>query len=119
MIQQRAEPAARVVEVEVSGKLRHEDFAKLQTWIGAAVASHRKCGLLVVFADFHGWDVQSLWDDIKFHSTGCGDVARIAYVGDKAWEQTAIAVSRPITGSPVRYFHASALDAARAWVARA
>jgi len=116
MIDQLSEAADSVVSVKVSGKLRHEDFVKLRAWIDAAVARRHKCGLLVVFADFHGWDAQSLWDDIQFHTTGCKGVERIAYVGNKTWEQAAVVVSKPVTKSSVRYFDASALETARAWV---
>jgi hypothetical protein len=119
MIDQLPEPAAGVVGVRISGKLQHEDFGKMRTWIDAALADRPKCSLLVVFGDFHGWDTRSFWDDIKFHSTGSPGVERIAYVGDKTWEQVAVTLSRVVTRAAVRYFDASALEAARQWVAAA
>jgi hypothetical protein len=117
MITRWSEPDDAIVGVEVSEKLAHDDFVALQRWVGAAVAKHRECGLVVVLSDFHGWNLQSLWDDIEFHWAGCNDITRLAYVGDKTWEHAAVALSRPITRSPLRFFEAKAIAEAKAWVA--
>lgn len=117
MIEQLPEPAPDILSVKVSGKLRHEDFDKVLGWVDATVASHGKCRLLVVFGDFHGWDVRSFWDDLKFHSTHCDDVERMAYVGNKTWEHAMVNMSKLFTKSAIRYFDATEINAARTWLA--
>ena len=85
--------------------------------IDAAVAKHGKIRLLAQFQDFHGWDLHALWDDIKFATTHCLAIERIAMVGEKAWEKWMAKVCKPFTMAKIRYFDASELDAAKAWLA--
>lgn len=39
--------------------------------------------LLDQFHDFQGWDAKARWDDIKFSTTRCTKIGRIALVGEK------------------------------------
>ena len=87
--------------------------------VDQAVAEQGKVRMLAVFHDFHGWDVKALWDDIKFSTTHCTKFDRIALVGDKAWEKWMATVCKPFTMAKLRYFDASEIDAARAWLAEA
>ncbi len=119
MIEQLAGPASNIIAVQVSGKLQHEDFRQLLGWIDAAFASQGKARLLIVFGDFHGWDPHAFWDDIKFHSTPWEGLERIAYVGDQAWEKALVNLAKPFTRSTIRYFSASELEAAKAWLGEA
>ena len=79
-----------------------------------AVAAHGKTRLLAQFHDFHGWDARALWDDVKFATTHCAKIERVALVGEKAWEKWMAAVCKPFTMAKVRYFDASPIDAASA-----
>jgi hypothetical protein len=62
----------------MSGKLHDEDYQKFVPAIDAAAARHGKVRLLAQFHDFHGWDAHALWDDIKFATTHCTKIDRIA-----------------------------------------
>jgi hypothetical protein len=117
MIELLPEPATNVISVKVSGKLQHEDFNKLLQLTDAAVAREGKARLLIVFGDFHGWDLQSLWDDIRLHTTHSDGIERIAYVVAGAWEKGAVNLAKPFTRSAVRCFDATEMDAARTWLA--
>ena len=75
--------------------------------------------LLAHFEDFHGWDLHSLWDDIKFATTHCTKIECIALVGDKRWEQGMAKVCKPFTMARLRYFDQSEVEAAKAWLAEA
>jgi hypothetical protein len=118
MIERLPEPASNILAVKVSGKLQHEDFGQLLAWVEAAVAGQGKSRMLIVFGDFHGWDLHAFWDDIKFHAT-CDAVERIAYVGDQAWEKALVYLARPFTKTTIRYFDTAAIDAARGWLGEA
>ena len=119
MIEQLPAPSEKALAFKMSGKLHAEDYRKFVPLIDAAAAKEGKVRLLAEFEDFHGWDLHALWDDIKFATTHCNTIERIALVGDKKWMEWMAKVCKTFTRAAVRYFDASEVEAAKAWVAEA
>jgi len=119
MIEQLPLGSDQVLGFKMSGKLHDEDYKKFVPVIDAALAKQPNVRLLAQFHDFHGWDLHALWDDIKFSSTHCTKIERIALVGEKTWEKWMAKVCQPFTMAKIRYFDASEIDAARAWLIEA
>jgi hypothetical protein len=105
------------VGFRMSGKLHDDDYRTFVPRVDAEIAKEGKVSILAQFHDFHGWDARALWDDIKFSTTHCTRIKRIALVGDKAWEKWMAVVCQPFTMAKVKYFDAAQLDAAKAWLA--
>jgi hypothetical protein len=60
----------------------------------------------------------AIWEiRVKFSTTHCTKIERIALVGDKAWEKWMAGVCKPFTMAKVRYFEPAEIDAAWAWLA--
>ena len=110
---------AHTVGVKLSGKLHDEDYKTFVPKVDAELAHGGKVNILAQFHDFHGWNAHALWDDIKFSTTHCADIKKIALVGEKTWEKYMALVCKPFTMAKVKYFDAAELDAAKAWVAEA
>jgi hypothetical protein len=119
MIEQLPSTSEKVFAFKISGKLHDEDYKKFVPAIDAAVAKQGKIRLLSQFVDFSGWDLRALWDDIKFATTHCREIERIALVGDRKWEEWMAKVCKQFTQATVRYFDAAQIEAARAWLAEA
>jgi len=119
MIEQLPQSTGKILAFKISGKLHDEDYKKFVPAVEAAVAKEGKVRLLARFEDFHGWDLHALWDDIKFATTHCTKIERIALVGDQKWEAWMAKVCKPFTLAKLRYFDASEIEAARAWLAEA
>jgi hypothetical protein len=109
----------KVMGFKMSGKLHDEDYKTFVPMVDSAIAKDGKVRILAQFHDFHGWDARALWDDIKFSTTHCTKIERIALVGEKAWEKGMAAVCKPFTMAKVRYFDSSEVEAAKAWLAEA
>ena len=116
MIKQLPSPSEKVVGFELSGKLHDEDYKTFVPAIDAVSAKHGKARILAHLEDFHGWDLHAMWDEVKFATTHCLSIERIALVGDKKWEDWMATFCKPFTMAKVRYFDASQLDAAWAWL---
>src|SRR2546421_4818176 len=116
MIEQLPASSENVLGFKMSGKLHDEDYKTFVPVIDAAVAKEGKVRLLAQFEDFHGWDLHALWDDVKFATTHCTKIERIALVGDRKWEQWMAKVCKPFTLAKLEYFDATDLAAARAWL---
>lgn len=119
MIEQLPQSSDKALGFKMSGKLHDEDYKKFVPMIDNAIAKDGKVRLLALFHDFHGWDMHALWDDIKFSTTHCTKIERIALVGEKNWEKWMAMVCKPFTMAKVRYFDVSQQDAAWAWLAEA
>ena len=119
MIEQLTGLPAHTVGFKMSGKLHDEDYKKLVPLVDAEIAKDGKVNILAQFHDFHGWDAKALWDDIKFSTTHCTKIERIALVGDKAWEKWMATVCKPFTMAKVKYFDVAQLDAAKKWIEEA
>src|SRR5262245_5364574 len=119
MIEQLSGLPATAVGFKLSGKLRHEYYKTFVPQVDDAIAKAGKVRVLAQFHDFHGWDAKALWDDIKFSTTHCTKIDRIALVGEKTWEQWMAKVCKPFTMAKIKYFDASQIDAAKAWLSEA
>src|SRR5262245_14482535 len=117
MIGQLQSDSPKVLGFKMSGKLHDDDYKQFVPLVDDAIARSGKVRLLALFHDFHGWDLHALWDDIKFSTTHCTKIERVALVGDKAWEKWMAAVCKPFTMAKVRYFDTSEIGAAEAWLA--
>lgn len=111
------ELADDLVEVRLSGKLHKDDYDVYAPGIEAIIERAGKVRFLMIMEDFHGWDLGAVWEDTKFDLQHHADIARIAMVGDKKWEQWMAKICRPFTGAKIRYFDISEIDAAREWIA--
>src|SRR5262245_48614538 len=116
MIEQLKSDSDKVLGFRMSGKLHDEDYKTFVPLVDAAIAKEGKVRLLAQFHDFHGWDLHALWDDIKFATTHCTKIERIALVGEKKWEAWMAKVCKPFTLAKIKYFDASDIDAAWAWL---
>lgn len=119
MIEQLSGLPANVLGFKMSGRLHDEDYKKFTPLVDDAIAKEGKARILAQFSDFHGWDTHALWDDIKFSTTHCTKIERIALVGEKSWEKWMAAVCKPFTMAKIRYFDVNEFDVAKAWVSEA
>jgi hypothetical protein len=117
MIEQLPGMPAHTIGFKLSGQLHDEDYKKFVPLIDAEIAKDGKVNVLAQFHDFKGWDVKALWDDIKFSTTHCTTIKRIAIVGDKSWEKWMAMVCKPFTMAKIQYFEPSQIAAAQAWLA--
>jgi hypothetical protein len=117
MIEKLPEPTSKVLAFKMSGKLHDEDYKTFVPLIDKAVAEQGKIRLLAVFEGFQGWDMHALWDDIKFATTHCRVIERIAMVGEKKWEAWMAKVCKPFTMAKIQYFDVSQMAGAQKWIA--
>ena len=119
MIEKLPQSTEKILGFKMSGKLHDADYKTFVPMVDAAIAKDGKVRLLAQFHDFHGWDAHALWDDIKFSTTHCTKIERIALVGDKTWEKWMACVCKPFTMAKIQYFDASQVDAAWKWLQEA
>ena len=103
------------VALKLSGKLRDADYQHFVPVIQAA-AEKGKLHLLIQMENFPGWDSQALWDDVRLDVKFGGNIERLAFIGDKAWESWMARLRKPFTGARIEYLAADDARDAWAWV---
>lgn len=116
MIEQLQTGSSSILGFKFSGKLHDEDYRTFVPIVDAAVAQAGKIRLLAEFEDFRGWDLQAAWDDLKFGMTHYSAMERMALVGDRQWQEWMARLCKPFTRAEVKYFDASEMDSAWAWL---
>ncbi|WP_164101454.1 SpoIIAA family protein [Candidatus Laterigemmans baculatus] len=106
-----------VIEVQVSGKLTKEAYKTFLPINEHKIETEGKVRMLVILQDFHGWEIDALWEELKFDIRHFRDIEKLAIVGDSLWERGMAAFCQPFTSATVKYFDVSDLNGARAWVA--
>jgi hypothetical protein len=106
----------KVLEVQVAGRLAHEDYLHFVPEFDRLVKQHGKIRVLFEMSQFHGWEAKALWDDIKFDLGHFKDIERLAMVGEQKWQKGMAAFCKPFTTATIRYFDHNQADAARAWL---
>lgn len=117
MIERIASPHENVLGFQMSGTLHDEDYKTFVPMVDEAISNDGTVRILAQFHNFGGWDAHALWDDIKFATTHCTKIERLALVGEKAWEKWMAQVCKPFTMAEIKYFDVQELDEAWAWVA--
>jgi SpoIIAA-like len=116
MIETLPSSSNKILAFKLSGKLHDADYKTFMPAIDAVISKQQKVRLLAQFHDFQGWDMQALWDDIKFSTTHCTKIDRIALVGEKKWEEWMAKVCKPFTMAKIKYFDAAQIDEAWKWL---
>lgn len=106
----------KILETHVSGRLVREDYRQFVPRFEQLLQSHGKLRLLFEMSNFHGWDAEALWDDLKFDVKHFNDIERVAMVGERKWQQWMATFSKPFTAAAVRYFDRTERAQAVAWL---
>ena len=112
----KEENEGKLLNIHVSGKLAVTDYENFVPEFDRLVTKHGKLNILFDMSDFHGWTFGALWEDTKFAMHHFSDIAHLAVIGEKKWQDGMTTFCKPFTRAKVRYFDHSEEDMAREWV---
>jgi hypothetical protein len=110
------EDEGNLLAIQVSGKLTKADYVYFTPEFERLVQLNGKMFVLFDLTGFQGWEGGALWEDIKFDVKHFSDIARLAVIGDKKWEQGMSAFCKPFTTAKIRYFEHAQAEQAREWL---
>jgi hypothetical protein len=102
--------------VQVSGKLSKADYERFVPETERLIKQFGKIRVLFEMSDFHGWELEAVWEDIKFDFKHFTDIERLAIIGDRAWEHAMAVFCKPFTTAKIQYFDLNQSVAARNWI---
>jgi len=107
-----------LLTIKVSGKLK---FAELNAYYQTAAAVIKRVGrvrFLTLLVDFQGLENSGEWGDLSFQMEYDSFIEKIAIVGEKQWEETAILFTgKGVRRVAIEYFLPTDLAKAKAWLA--
>lgn len=116
MTLQFRQTANAVLEVVARDKLSKPDCFAFIKEVEDRMAQCGQRRLLVDLRDFHGWDTETIWTDLKFDAGHVHHIDRIAVISAKTWHQRTIILFRPFTVEQVRCFVPEQAAQAHAWI---
>ena len=106
-----------VIEFAVSGKLTEQELASAQQSAANAIREHGKVRILVNAEGFDGWEQGGAWDDFSFEEEFDPYIEKMAFVGDRKWEELVLVFSnKAFREFPIEYFDTVDAEQARAWL---
>lgn len=116
MIERLARSTDAALGFKVTGKVGADDYAVLVPAVEAAVSAHDEIGLLIDLAGFESEGASAWGADLRFGLEFRSRIARLAIVGDKAWEAWLARLAAPFYAHDARFFHPDAIDDAWTWI---
>ena len=94
------------VKMKLVGKLTHEDYQNITPMIENALHSVEdpNISLLVDATLFEGWSLEAAFDDLKIGLKHNADFKKIAFVGNKSWQEYSIKLTNWFMSGQMEYF---------------
>ncbi len=107
----------RVVSLKVTVKLTESELTAAQQAVADVIREQGKVRILVNAEDFDGWEQGGAWDDFSFEEQFDPYIEKMAFIGDRKWEQLVRLFSNEAFRQfPMEYFGPAASEQANAWL---
>ncbi len=80
---------SNLIYASISGKITKEDVEKIHPLIHNIVKNGNKVNFFFELVNFKGYDLKGLWEDLKVDTAHISDYGKMAFVGEKEWQQWA------------------------------
>jgi hypothetical protein len=107
-----------VLSLQANGKLTHADYEQvLIPRLEELIKDHGKARILFVMGEeFHGWELEAMWDDAKFGIKHRIDFEKCAVVGGPEWIEWATKLAGVLLTCECKTFPAQKLQQAQSWI---
>lgn len=102
--------------LEVEGELTHEDYELFVPAFEESIKNLKepRIKLFVNITKLQGWDLESVWDDLKFGLNHEKEFVKIAVLGKSSFFEYGVKLSNWLVASQMKYFED--FDEAKEWL---
>lgn len=104
------------VTVRATGTLVKQDYVTFVPQFQRVAAARPSLRILCDITALEGWEPSALWQEIKFDAAHLGQIARLAVVGNREWQQVATRIAALLAHPETRYFASHDTTEARHWL---
>ena len=108
----------KVLPIIVSGTLTMEDYISLLPELEDLLKKQGVIRFYIRLEDFEGFELEALWEDIKFDFAHQRQYGKTAIVGSKKWEEWGTRFSSLFLGAETKFFYKDQAQDAWDWVNR-
>lgn len=105
-----------LVAFRMTGALTKKDYNFIIPVLEDRIKRFGKIDLFWEMVNSHGWDLEALWEDLKFDIKHLNHFRKVAIVGDKKWEEWMARLISPFTSAEVKYFYEPRREEAMDWL---
>lgn len=105
-----------LLQVEIKGKLTKEEVHKVGETCKQLIAEHKTIRTLIIGTEFEGYTLGAFFEDLKFCLGHLNDFEKIAFVGNKKYEEVISNMSSLFMKGEMKYFDESQMKEAKEWV---
>ena len=106
----------KVLTITASEVLTKKDYDRLLPELEKLLDNHGRLRFFIKLENLSGFDMEALWEDIKFDYKHKNQYGRTAIVGDKKWEEWGAKISKMFFDSEMKFFYQNQSDDAWNWV---
>ena len=105
-----------LIAAKISGKLTEKDMEKMHPLIHNIIEKGHKVDFYFEMEDFEGYTLKGFWEDLKIDSAHLGDYGKMAFVGNKKWQEWDAKATDFFIKSEVKFFDIKNKEQAMTWV---
>tara|TARA_R110000868_G_scaffold116996_2_gene310917 strand:- start:2853 stop:3209 length:357 start_codon:yes stop_codon:yes gene_type:complete len=105
-----------LISAKLSGKISKNDVEKIHPLIHKIIEKGKKVDFYLEMEDFEGYTLKGFWEDIKVDSAHISNYGKMAFVGEKKWQEWAAKATDFFTSSEVKYFDLKDKEQAKIWI---
>jgi hypothetical protein len=118
-IQHNVENGGKLLVIHITGKLVKANYERFVPELVRLVREHGKLRIPFEMSDFHGWEGNAMWEDLRFAIRYYADIDGRAMIGEKKWQHGMVTFCKPFTKAAVRYFDRIDAVEVRKWMNKA
>lgn len=107
-----------LISAKISGKISKADVEKIHPLIHNIIQKGKKVDFYFEMEDFEGYTLKGFWEDIKVDSAHISDYGKMAFVGNKKWQEWVAKATDFFTSSEVKYFDLKDKEQAKIWISK-
>jgi len=106
----------QVITITASGELTKKDYVCVLPELEEMLEKHDRLRFYIKLEDFSGFEMEALWEDIKFDYEYKNQYDKTAIVDDKKWEEWGTKFSSLFFDTEVKFFYKEQNPEAWKWV---
>ena len=116
MVRIEREKSGNVIRTLVSDQLTEEDYDKILPALQQTLNEWDSVRWYFEMRDFSGWEPKAAFKELKFDIEHANEMAKVAMVGTKKWQEWLTTAMKPFTSADVRYFDLQEREEALQWI---
>lgn len=105
-----------LIAAKLEGKISKSDVEKIHPLIHKIAENEKKADFYFEMHNFHGYDLQGLLADLKVDASHLSDYGKMAFVGEKKWQEWVAKATDFFTSSEVKFFDLKDKEEALIWI---